>query len=114
MTSFQWDFAEGKGEPVHFGETVKGQSQITGFAVSPDNRIDITMHFTFRDPNGRILEQSEPSRLDQPVESDTLFSSFDYTIPAKGPAGNYDLEIGVDDAVSGRSARFHNTIKAIR
>jgi len=114
MTLFQWDFAEGQSEPVHFGDVVKGQSQISGFDVSKDNRIDLTMRFTFRDPRGRVLEKSNPSRLDQPVESETLFSSFDYTIPKKGPAGDYELEIGVDDAVSGRSARFRRTITAVR
>ncbi len=110
MTLFEWE----QTGPVHFGDVVKGRSQITGFEVSPENRIDITMRFTFRDPRGRVLEKSDPSRLDQPMESDTLFSSFDYAIPAKGPAGDYDLEIRVDDAVSGRSARFHHTITAAR
>jgi hypothetical protein len=110
MTLFEWE----QTGPVHFGDVVKGRSQITGFDVSPDNRIDITMRFTFRDPRGRVLEKSDPSRLDQPMESDTLFSSFDYKIPTKGPAGDYDLEIRVDDAVSGRSARFHHTITAAR
>jgi hypothetical protein len=113
MKLFAWNLPEGTTE-VHFGEVVKGQSEITGFEVSKDNRIDVTMHFTFRDPKGKIVEQSEPSHLAQPVESDTLYSTFDYTIPAKGPAGDYDLEIGVDDAISGRAARFHNTVKAVR
>jgi len=110
LTLFEWEQAG----PAHFGDVVKGRSQISGFEVSPENRIDITMRFTFRDPRGKVLEKSNPSRLDQPVESDTLFSSFDYTIPEKGPAGDYDLEIRVDDAVSGRSARFHRTITAMR
>jgi hypothetical protein len=113
LKSFQWNLPEGTSE-VHFGDVVRGQSQIIGFDVSKDNRIDVTMRFTFRDPKGKVVEQGDPNRLDQPVESDTLYSTFDYTIPAKGPAGDYDLEIRVDDAVSGRSAAFHNAIKAVR
>jgi hypothetical protein len=113
LKSFEWNLPGGASE-VHFGDVVRGQSQITGFEVSKDDRIDVTMRFTFRDPKGKIVEQGDPNRLDQPVQSDTLYSTFDYTIPAKGPAGDYDLEIRVDDAVSGRSAAFHNTVKAVR
>ena len=115
MKEFAWILPEGRADAVvRFGEVVRGRSEITGFEVSDENRIDVTMTFAFRDPRGKLVEPSSQTRLDQPVESDTLFSSFDYTIPKKGPAGDYELTIGVDDAVSGRSVRFRRTIKAER
>jgi hypothetical protein len=57
-----------------------------------------------------LVEPVSPTVLRQPVESETLFTNFDYAIPADAPAGDYQLEIAVDDAVSSRSVRFHRSI----
>ncbi len=64
----------------------------------------------FRDATGKLVEPLSPTTRSQPTESDTLFESFDYAIPPDAPAGEYDLEIAVDDAVSTRSVRIHRTI----
>jgi len=48
--------------------------------------------------------------LRQPKESETLFTSFDYAIPAEAPSGTYILVMAVDDAVTSRSARFHRDV----
>jgi uncharacterized protein YfaS (alpha-2-macroglobulin family) len=89
---------------------VSGRSEIQGFGVTPDGTIDVTVALAFRDPTGTLVEPVSPTTLRQPKESDTLFTSFDYAIPADRPAGTYDLEIAVDDAVSTRSVRFHRSI----
>jgi hypothetical protein len=96
--------------PFRVGETVSGRSEIQGFGVTPDGTIDVTVALAFRDPTGTLVEPVSPTTLRQPKESDTLFTSFDYAIPADRPAGTYDLEIAVDDAVSTRSVRFHRSV----
>jgi hypothetical protein len=96
--------------PFRVGETVSGRSEIQGFGVTADGTIDVTVALAFRDPTGKLVEPVSPTTLRQPKESDTLFTSFDYAIPADSPAGEYDLEIAVDDAVSSRSVRFHRTV----
>jgi hypothetical protein len=98
------------GGPFRVGDTVSGRSEIQGFGVTPDGTIDVTVALAFRDPTGKLVEPMSPTTLRQPKESDTLFTSFDYAIPPDRPAGTYDLEIAVDDAVSARSVRFHRSI----
>ena len=96
--------------------TRTGRSEIQGFGLTEDQRIDVTVTFAFLDPMGKLLEPTSPTVLRQPKESDSLFTSFDYAIPAEGPAGKYVLVIAVDDAVTSRSARFHRavTVEAAR
>jgi len=111
LVHFEWDApaaaADGR---FHTGETVSGRSEIQGFGVTADQKIDVTVALAFRDPTGNLVEPISPTTLRQPMESDTLYSRFDYAIPADAPGGEYDLEMAVDDAVSARSARFHRTI----
>jgi len=117
LARFEWSVpAAGPERLFRTGETVSGRSEIQGFAVTADQRIDVTVTFAFRDPTGKLVEPVSPKVLRQPMESDTLFTSFDYAIPADGPAGEYDLEMAVDDAVSTRSVRFHRkiTVEAAR
>ncbi|HSD11725.1 MAG TPA: hypothetical protein VLF14_12100 [Candidatus Binatia bacterium] len=108
---FEWSVpAAGPGGPFRTGETVSGRSQIQGFGVTADRRIDVTVALAFRDPTGKLVEPVSPTVLRQPMESETLYTSFDYAIPADGLTGKYDLEMAVDDAVSSRSAHFHRKI----
>ena len=95
LVLFEWsEPAAGPDSRFRVGETVSGRGEIQGFGVTTDQSIDVTVALAFR----------------QPKESDTLFTSFDYAIPADRPAGTYDLEIAVDDAVSTRAVRFHRSI----
>ncbi len=111
LVHFEWNEPPGGAEsPFHAGETVSGRSEIQGFGVSADGQIDVTVALAFRDPTGALVEPVSPTVLRHPVESETLYTRFDYAIPADGMAGEYDLEIAVDDAVSTRSVRFHRTI----
>jgi hypothetical protein len=111
LVHFEWDMpAAGPGGRFHTGETVRGRSEIRGFGVTADRKIDVTVALAFRDPTGKLVEPVSPTTLRQPMQSETLFTNFDYAIPADAPSGDYDLELAVDDAVSTRSARFHRKI----
>jgi hypothetical protein len=111
LVHFEWGVpSAGSSEAFRTGETVTGRSEIQGFGVTEDQKIDVTVALAFRDPTGKLVEPISPTVLRQPKESDTLFTSFDYAIPAGAPAGQYDLEMAVDDAVTSRSARFHRNI----
>lgn len=111
LAHFEWSQpSAGPGSRFRVGETLSGRSEIQGFGVAADETIDVTVALAFRDPTGTLVEPVSPTVLRQPKESDTLFTSFDYAIPADRPAGTYDLEIAVDDAVSARSVRFHRSI----
>jgi hypothetical protein len=111
LVLFEWsEPAAGPDSRFRVGETVSGLGEIQGFGVTTDQSIDVTVALAFRDPTGTLVEPISPTVLRQPKESDTLFTSFDYAIPADRPAGTYDLEIAVDDAVSTRSVRFHRSI----
>ena len=111
LVHFEWDNPPaGPGGRFHTGETVRGRSEIRGFGVTADRKIDVTVALAFRDPTGELVEPVSPTTLRQPMESETLFTNFDYAIPADAPSGDYDLELAVDDAVSARSARFHRKI----
>ncbi len=117
LVRFEWSPpAAGPGSPFRVGETVSGRSEIQGFGVTAERTIDVTVALAFRDPTGKLVEPVSPTALRQPMESDTLYTSFDYAIPANARAGTYDLEIAVDDAVSARSVRFHRilTVEAAR
>lgn len=96
--------------PFRLGDTVRGRSEITGFAVNKKGELDVKITFAFRDPNGELVEPISPSVLRQKAESDTLYTDFYYDVAKTATEGHYDLELGVDDAVSGRSVRFHKTI----
>jgi hypothetical protein len=89
---------------------VTGRGEIQGFGVTEDQRIDVTVTLAFLDPTGKLVEPVSPTVLRQPKESETLFTSFDYAIPAEAPSGTYILVMAVDDAVTSRSARFHRDI----
>jgi hypothetical protein len=111
LVHFAWgEPPAGPGGRFRTGETVSGRSEIQGFGVTADGRIDVTVVLAFRDPTGRLVEPISPTTLRQPVESETLFTSFDYAIATDAPGGEYDLEMAVDDAVSARSARFHRRV----
>lgn len=111
LVYFEWSAPPGGPQSrYHMGETVRGRSEIQGFGVTADGRIDVTVALAFRDSTGALVEPVSPTVLRHPVESETLFTSFDYAIAADAPAGDYDLEIAIDDAVSARSVRFYRTI----
>jgi hypothetical protein len=111
LVHFEWGLpSAGPSGSFRTGETVTGRSEIQGFGVTEDQKIDITVALAFRDPTGKLVEPISPTVLRQPKESDTLFTSFDYAIPAGAPAGTYDLEMAVNDAVTSRSASFHRNI----
>lgn len=111
LTHFSLALPEGRdGGHFRLGETVRGRSEIKGFEISPSGDLDVTITFAFRDPNGNLVEPISPSVLKQKAESDTLYTDFYYDVAADATEGHYDLELGVDDAVSGRSVRFHRTI----
>ena len=111
LSHFEWGVpAAGRGSTFRTGETVSGRSEIQGFGVTADGKIDVTVALAFRDPTGKLVEPISPTVLRQPMESETLFTSFDYAIPADGPTGKYDLEMAIDDAVGTRSAHFHRKI----
>jgi hypothetical protein len=117
LMHFEWGVPPaGPGALFRVGETVSGRSEIQGFGVTADRRIDVTVTLAFRDPTGKLVEPVSPTVLRQPVESETLFTTFDYAVPADAPGGDYELEMAVDDAVSTRSARFHRriTVEATR
>jgi len=114
LSAFVWVYPDERPDrKLRFGDVIRGQSEIKGFEISGDNRINVTVAFAFRDPNGVPVEPIKPNQLDQPSQSDTLYSSFEYTIPEAGPVGTYDLELGIADAVSGRSTVFHRTVEAV-
>ena len=111
LTHFSLDLPEGRsGGHFHLGERVRGRSEIKGFEVNAQGELAVTITFAFRDPNGALVEPISPSVLRQKAETDTLYTDFYYDVAADATEGHYDLELGVDDAVSGRSARFHQTI----
>jgi hypothetical protein len=111
LVHFEWGLpSAGTSGSFRTGETVTGRSEIQGFGVTEDQKIDVTVALAFRDPTGKLVEPISPTVLRQPKESDTLFTSFDYAIPANAPAGTYDLEMAVNDAVTSRSASFHRNI----
>jgi len=111
LVHFEWGLpGGGPSSSFHTGETVTGRSEIQGFGVTQDQKIDVTVTLAFLDPTGKLVEPVSPTVLRQPKESDTLFTSFDYAIRAEAPAGKYVLVMAVDDAVSSRSARFHRDI----
>src|SRR5262245_6438484 len=111
LVHFEWGLpSAGPSGSFRTGETVTGRSEIQGFGVTDDQKIDVTVALAFRDPMGKLVEPISPTVLRQPKESDTLFTSFDYAIPANAPAGRYDLEMAVNDAVTSRSASFHRNI----
>jgi hypothetical protein len=111
LTHFSLTMPEGReGGRFRVGETVRGRSEIKGFDLNSAGELDLVVTFAFRDPNGELVEAISPSVLHQKAESDTLYTDFYYDVAAGATEGHYDLELGVDDAVSGRSARFHRTI----
>jgi hypothetical protein len=111
LVHFEWGVpSAGRSGSFRTGETVTGRSEIQGFGVTEDQRIDVTLTLAFLDPTGKLVEPVSPNVLRQPKESDSLFTSFDYAVPAEGPAGKYVLVIAVDDAVTSRSARFQRGI----
>ena len=111
LVHFEWGLpSAGPNTSFRTGETVSGRSEIQGFGVTEDQRIDVTVTLALLDPTGKLVEPISPTVLHQLKESDSLFTSFDYAIPAEGPAGKYVLVIAVDDAVTSRSARFHRVI----
>jgi hypothetical protein len=111
LVHFEWGLpGAGPSGSFRTGETVTGRGEIQGFGVTEDQTIDVTVTLAFLDPTGKLVEPVSPTVLRQPRESDTLFTSFDYAIPAEAPAGKYVLVMAVDDAVTSRSARFHRDI----
>jgi hypothetical protein len=117
LVHFEWGLpSAGSDASFRTGESVTGRSEIEGFGVTEDQKIDVTVTLAFLDPRGKLVEPVSPTVLRQPKESDTLFTSFDYAIPAEAPAGTYVLVMAVDDAVTSRSARFHRdiTVEAAR
>jgi len=111
LVHFEWGLpSAGPNGSFRTGETVTGRGEIQGFGVTEDQRIDVTVTLAFLDPTGKLVEPVSPTVLRQPKESETLFTSFDYAIPAEAPAGKYVLVMAVDDAVTSRSARFHRDI----
>jgi hypothetical protein len=111
LVHFEWGVpATRPGGRFRTGDTVTGRSEIQGFGVTADRKIDVTVALAFRDPMGNLVEPVSPKTLRQPMQSETLFTNFDYAISPDAPGGEYDLEIAVDDAVSARSARFHRKI----
>jgi hypothetical protein len=111
LVHFEWGPpSAGPDGSFRTGETVTGRSEIQGFGVTEDQKINVTVALAFRDPTGKLVEPISPNVVRQPKESETLYTSFDYAIPAGAPAGTYDLELAIDDAVSARSARFHRNI----
>ena len=111
LVHFEWGLpSAGPNGSFRTGETVTGRGEIQGFGVTEDQRIDVTVTLAFLDPTGKLVEPVSPTVLRQPKESETLFTSFDYAIPAEAPSGTYILVMAVDDAVTSRSARFHRDI----
>jgi len=111
LVHFEWGSpSAGAAGSFRTGETVTGRSEIQGLGVTEDQRIDVTVALAFRDPTGKLVEPISPTVLRQPKESETLFTSFDYAIPVDAPAGTYDLEMAVNDAITSRSASFHRNI----
>ena len=57
LVHFEWGLpSAGPSGSFHTGETVTGRSEIQGFGVTEDQKIDVTVTLAFLDPAGKLVE----------------------------------------------------------
>ena len=63
LVHFEWGLpSAGPHGSFRAGETVTGRSEIQGFGVTEDQKIDVTVALAFRDPTGKLVEPISPIR----------------------------------------------------